>query len=116
MISADTLLTVAMLIGYGLISGLTSAFIAVYLIRRRDVRTAAPKPRAANRNKQVSTPAHVPHPPELFLPIVYPEVTRLPASDGDVTEVRERTPDLTRYDLLHEHVERGIRARRDRAS
>jgi len=107
MTSADTVLTVAMLIGYGLISGLTSAFIAVYLIRRRDARTAAPKPRAANRNKQVSTPAHPAPPP----PVVY-EPIRLPALDADVTEVRERTPDLTRYDLMHEHVERGIRARR----
>lgn len=69
------------------------------------------RPRAENRNRQVSVPAH-PAP----LPVVYQEVTRLPVLDGDDTEVRVNA-DPSRYDLLHEHIERGIRARRgERAS
>lgn len=76
MTDAHTLLTVAMLIGYGLISGLTSAFIAVYLVRRRDARPAAPKPVTPH----AVNPARprVPRPPEpadltrfdLHLPLV----------------------------------------------
>jgi hypothetical protein len=67
-----------------------------------------PKPRAANRNRQVSVPAH-----SVPLPVVYQEVTRLPVLDGDVTEVRDPP---TRLDLLKHHTERGWRAREERAS
>jgi hypothetical protein len=74
-------------------------------------RKPAPKPRAENRNKQVAVSAH-----PVQAVVVYQDPIRLPALDADITEVRERTPDLTRYDLLQEHVERGIRARGGRAS
>jgi len=66
------------------------------------------RPRAENRNKQVSVPAH-----PVPLPVVYQEVTRLPVLDGDVTEVR----DPTRLDLMRHHTAWGPQARgEERAS
>jgi hypothetical protein len=97
-VAAVTVLVVA-------ISALSSVFTLWLSDRPERAKKRKPdKPRAANRNRQVSVPAH-----PLPMPVVYQEVTRLPVLDGDATEVR----DPTRYDLLHEHVERGIRARRN---
>lgn len=111
MTDAHTLLTVAMLVGYGLISGLTSAFGAVYLIRRHDARAEASKPKSVTPHA-VNPTRPRPAPP---LPVVYQyqEVTRLPVLDGDVTEVRD---DKNRLDLLKHHTEWGPRSRGDRAS
>ena len=85
--------------------------VGLMLLHREEPKTA-PKPRAENRNRQVSVPAH---PAPVPVSVVYQEVTRLPMLDGDITEVRVNA-DPTRYDLLHKHVERGIRAREGRAS
>ena len=98
MTAAHTLLTVAMLIGYGLISGLTSAFIAVYLIRRRDARPAAPKPVTPH----AVNPARprVPRAPE-------PATALMPPVEGVVVYERGRV------DLMRQHAERAARARGD---
>lgn len=97
MTDAHTLLTVAMLIGYGLISGLTSAFIAVYLVRRRDAHPAAAKPVTPH----AVNPARprVPRPPEPATALMPP------VSQGLVVY------DRGRVDLIGQHAERAARAR-----
>jgi hypothetical protein len=76
----------------------------------RGRKPATPRPRAENRNKQVTAPAH-----PVPVPVVCQEVTRLPVLDGDITEVRERT-DPTRLDLMKHHTAWGPQARGGRAS
>ena len=95
-IFTDTTLLLSLTANAGL--GIAVAYLVE---RRRQPRAKPDRPRAENRNKQVSMPAH--------LPVVYQEVTRLPVLDGDATEVR----DPTRLDLLKQHTERGWRARRN---